>query len=158
MSDVKEVRPKVFADHGGEEWRCIEGKLQVRIHEDSEEFDGATETPPLESSFGEGHEMTQEQWLVFIRKSVPRALPAVEAAMAHPMTADEGQADDEAIPWPPPDARRKAIRREVLQNGVRVARLAVNAADRKYNDAVQALDEFEVSELGLPSILRSTAA
>lgn len=95
MSDVTEVRPKVFADVDGEEWRSVDGVLQVRVQDD----DATDEARVLilEPSFGVGYHMTQEQWLAFLRSGSKECIPCVDAALANPMTAEEAAADDEAI-------------------------------------------------------------
>lgn len=93
--DAREVRPKVYLDHEGGEWRCVGDELQARIiDEDHEDYNHDTGEGPMETKFRTGDFGSNAAWLAFLEKSFPRVLPVACAAMANPMTADEALEDD----------------------------------------------------------------
>lgn len=93
--DARQVRPKVYLDHEGGEWRCVDGELQARIiDEKHEDYKEETGEGPLETKFGPSDFGGGAAWLKFLEAKFPRVLPIAQAAIANPMTADGALEDD----------------------------------------------------------------
>lgn len=89
-----EVRPKVYADADGEEWRAVEGKLEARLWADRESEDDEL---VMEPSFGPSDFSSDEEWLEFLRTRRGMCFQAALLALANPMTRAEADADNEQI-------------------------------------------------------------
>lgn len=87
---MKEVRPKVFADSGGTEWRAIDGSLQSRDYPDEK-------TPLLEEAFGAGALPTVE-WIAWLAEKFPESAVVAQHALDHSMTGAEAAQDDALLP------------------------------------------------------------
>lgn len=93
-----EIRPKVFVAPDGSEWRAVGDVLQARIVDETlHHYDENTGTGTLEAAFGQSAFESTEAWLLFLLESFRELVPAAEAALAHPMTAEEAEADDEEV-------------------------------------------------------------
>ena len=105
MPEPTEVRPKVFLDSGGAEWRFAVDHLEVRDFEDDpqDEDDEDYEPQPrvLENHWRKWDDpfdtLSWRRYLESIPWMAASCLAAVDAAIAHPMTAEEVAADDERI-------------------------------------------------------------
>lgn len=103
MPEPTEVRPKVFLDSEGAEWRFAVDHLEVRDFEErfTDEDDEDYEPRVLENHWRKWDDPFDTQsWIAYL-ESIPwmaaSCLKAVDAAIAHPMTAEEVAADDERI-------------------------------------------------------------
>jgi hypothetical protein len=105
-TEITEVRPKVFADADGTEWRAYTAEsgeivLEIRDLEDDED-----DASPLEASFignvGSDEPLhTTEGWLAYLDKpGTETSLAAARRAIATPMTLQELMDDDTAIGSP----------------------------------------------------------
>lgn len=86
---AKQVRPHVYADPDGAEYRCVEGVMQMR-EPDGDQPDGmepAFSGNPLVSMLTEG-------WRSWIAEHYPDSVAAFDAAVADPMDVDEAEDDD----------------------------------------------------------------
>lgn len=107
MPELTERRPKVFLDSEGAEWRYVVDHLEVRDFEDDPpegeededyEHHPRPRTRVLETVWRKwGDPFDTQSWIAYL-ESIPwmaaSCLPAVNAALAHPMTAEEAAADD----------------------------------------------------------------
>lgn len=82
------VRPHVYADPDGCEWRCVEGAMQSRDVNLSEE--GGMDLGFTPNPLSDGDAM----WRAWLASAFPQSLPAFDAAVADPMTAEWAEEDD----------------------------------------------------------------
>lgn len=89
------VRPHVYVDRDGAEWRCVDGELQVRF---DDETDGA---PGVGDRFSAGSfaGYPVAEFLSFLDRtsSYRHCVVAAKRAIADPMTEEDAAVDDEAI-------------------------------------------------------------
>jgi hypothetical protein len=82
------VRPHVYADPDGAEWRCVEGRMQAR-EPDAEQLDG------MGAGFLYGD--SNAGWRAFLLHAYPASVRAFDAALADPMSAEWAEEDDTRI-------------------------------------------------------------
>lgn len=94
---MHEIRPKVFADIDGAEFRCVgtvpEIREELRDDEDDEVMGIAAEFSNLRDGWLGDLEKCKDH----LRRTSIDSYDALIAALEHPMTAEEALADDEAI-------------------------------------------------------------
>jgi hypothetical protein len=84
------VRPHVYADPDGAEWRRAEGEVQSR-EPNPDQPDG------MDAGFWGNADMTTDEWRAWIASHYPQSVAAFDAALADPMTAEWAEEDDTRI-------------------------------------------------------------
>lgn len=87
-----EIRPKVYVDPDGAEWRAVGNRLEARV----ERIDPLTGSEiDVERMFSDAQpEMDQVKWLDWIAEKFPQSVPAIRAAFQNPMTPAEAMLDN----------------------------------------------------------------
>ncbi len=109
---AKQVRPHVYADPDGAEWRCVDGMVQCRERDETQP-DGM-EVCFQRNTLGRSN----EEWRAYLAGPYRASIAAFDAAVADPMDEEAVEEDDVLIqearerasqPWMPAGRDRREV-------------------------------------------------